>query len=84
MRHRTFHGRIDYVTDGVGEMGREWFTLTAHGNGDRTSRTLTEMDDYELVRDVTYTVDRLFRPKDCFTRVMVADRLVGTGWCRFT
>ena len=84
MKHQTIRGRIDYLTDGIGEMGREWFTLTAHGNGDRTTRSLTEMDDYELVRDVTYTVDRQFRPLDCFTRVLVKDRLVGTGWCRFS
>lgn len=83
MTHRRIRGRINYVTDGVGEMGREWFTITAHSDGTRTYRAYTEMDDVKLVRDCIYSVDHLFRPLDCFMRVTVDDQLVGTGWFRF-
>ncbi len=84
MQHRTIRGKISYITDEVGEMGREWFTVTVHTDGSRTMRALTEMDDDGLVRDITYSVDKNFRPLDCFVRLTINDRFQGSGWFHFT
>lgn len=84
MNHRTIKGRIDYITDGVGIMGREWFTCTVHSDGSRTLRALTEMDDDNLMRDVTYSVNAEWKPLDCFIRLTINDRFQGSGWFRFT
>ena len=73
MRHRTYAGKIVYLTDGAGEMGRERFRVTVHDDGRRTLRAICEMDDDELLRDVTHTVDRHFRPLDAFVRLRRAD-----------
>lgn len=81
-QHRTIRFKVLYFRDGV-EWGREWNVLTTHRNGNRTMRCLCEMDDRALLRDVTYTVDRDFRPRDCFNRVTIKDALVGTAWFRF-
>jgi hypothetical protein len=84
MEHRTIRGRIDYISDGIGVTGREWFTQTVHSDGCRTLRAMTAMDDDELLRDVTYSVDRNWRPLDCFIRLTIGDRFQGSGWFRFT
>ncbi len=68
MQHRTYSYKIQYLGD-AGERGREWCTVTVHGNGDRTLRALCEMDDSQVLRDVTSTVDAHWRPKDVFVRV---------------
>jgi hypothetical protein len=84
MQHRTIKGKISFITDDIGEMGREWFTVTVHTDGSRTMRALTEMDDDDLVRDITYSVDEKFRPLDCFVRLTINDRFQGSGWFHFT
>lgn len=84
MEHQTLRGRLDYISDGVGVTGREWFTMTVHGDGARTMRALTAMDDDKVLRDVTFAVDAQFRPLDCFIRLTVNDRFQGSGWFRFT
>jgi len=84
MKHRTYSGKIVYTGDTVGKRGREWFTVTVHGNGGRTMRSLCEMDDSEVLRDVVYTVDKTWRPLDAFVRLTVKDAFMGSGWFRFT
>jgi hypothetical protein len=83
MRHRTYRGKVLYVGDTVGERGREWFTVTVHGDGRRTMRAVCEIDDTEVLRDVTYSVDREWRPLDAFVRLIVKDTFMGSGWFRF-
>jgi hypothetical protein len=83
MRHRTLRGRIDYLHDQQGERGREWFTITAHADGARTLRAQCEMDDEDLLRDVTYSVDARWRPLDAFVRLVRQDQFVGSAWFRF-
>lgn len=82
MRHRTIDGRILYRGPG-GERGREWFTQTVHGDGRRLLRARTEIEEGEVLRDVTHTLDARFRPIDCTVRLNVADRFVGSGWFWF-
>jgi hypothetical protein len=41
------------------------------------------MDDSQVLRDVTSTVDNQWRPKDAFVRVSVMDEFLGSSWFRF-
>jgi len=82
MQHQTLRFKVAYLGP-QGEWGREWCTMTVHGNGDRTIRALCEIDDRKIFRDVTYTVDRDFAPVDCFVRLTIKDRFVGSTWFRF-
>jgi hypothetical protein len=86
--HRRIRGTIRYTSDQPErrgrERGRESFTITVHADGRRTLRAYTEIDDApNVVRDVVLSVDRAFRPTDCFVRLSVGDRLKGTSWFRF-
>ncbi len=83
MRHRAYRGRMVYRTNGIGEMGREYFAVTVQPDGMRTLRAQCEMDDDRLLRDVVITVDADWRPRDAFLRLSVEEKLVGTSWFRF-
>ncbi len=83
MRHRAYRGRMVYLTNGVGEMGREFFSVTVQPDGMRTLRAQCEMDDDRLLRDVVLTVDAAWRPVDAFVRLVVEERLVGSSWYAF-
>lgn len=83
MKHRALRGRIAYVHDRDGERGREWFSISVQDDGTRTLRAQCEMDDEDLLRDVTYTVDGAWRPLDAFVRLTRAQRFVGSAWFRF-
>jgi hypothetical protein len=75
---RIYRGRIAYLRDGRGELGREWFTVSVSGE-QRTVRAYCEMDDVALMRDVTYTVDAAWRPLDAFVRLGKAGGFVGAS-----
>lgn len=87
--HRSMMGRIDYTSrkpERMGqERGREWFRIDVHANGARTCTAHCEIDDRpSVMRDITYALDGEWRPTDCFVRITVGDRFVGSGWFRFT
>ncbi len=84
MRHRSYHGKVLYLTDDIGEMGREWFYVTIQPGGTRTMRATCEMDNDRLVRDVVMTVDANWYPVDAFVRLTINEALVGTSWFYFT
>lgn len=84
MTHRTYHGKVLYLTDGVGERGREYFHVTIQPNGTRTMQTTCEMDDDRLLRDVVVTVDKEWRQQGAFIRLSIVENLVGSSWFRFT
>ena len=66
------------------ERGREFFTITKYGWGGRTIGVHTEIDDRpSVMRDATYTVDENWMPQDCFVRLTVGDKFMGTGWFKF-
>jgi hypothetical protein len=81
--HRSYRGKILYLTDGIGEMGREFFSVTIQPNGERTLRAQCEMDDDRLLRDVVLTVDADWAPRDAFVRLTIAGQLVGSSWFNF-
>lgn len=84
MKHRSYSGKVLYLTDGQGEMGREMFYVTIQPDGSRTMRATCEMDDDRLLRDVVMTVDKDFQPIDSFVRLTIEEKLYGTSWFRFT
>lgn len=84
IKHRSYQGKILYLTDGVGETGREWFHVTIQPDGKRTMRATCEMDEDRLLRDVVLTVDEAWYPVDAFVRLSIAEKLVGSSWFHFT
>jgi hypothetical protein len=82
--HRSYRGKMLYLSDGVGETGREWFHVTIQPDGTRTMRATCEMDDDQLLRDVVITIDGDWYPTDAFVRLSIAGDLVGTSWFHFT
>jgi hypothetical protein len=87
--HRRIRGKIHYTSDkpdrkGV-ERGREYFTITVHGDGRSTLRAYTEIDDApNVMRDVTLSRGPDRRPTDCFVRLSVGDQTVGSSWFLFS
>lgn len=77
-------GRISYRGPNGVERGREWFHITVGADGSRTMRAVSEIDDSQILRDVTLTVGSDWRPRDCYVRVSVAGELIGSGWFEFT
>jgi len=92
VKHHTTRGRILYFSEQSGErreFGREWFSITAHEDGERTLRAQCEIDagvvaPRDVLRETTYTMDSRFRPIDCYNRLHANGRFLGAGWMRFT
>lgn len=87
--HRRIRGKIHYSSDKPGregaERGREYFTISVHGDGRRTLRAYTEIDDApNVMRDVTLSLGSDWSPTDCFVRLSVGDAFTGSSWFRFT
>lgn len=82
MARRTYSGRIVYLHDTHGETGREDFSVSVYASG-RTVRATCELDDEDLLRDVTYSVDAAWLPVDAYVRLCVHDRARGVAWYRF-
>lgn len=90
MRHRTITGTIAYTSRKPDRMGaargRETFTMTRHSDGAVTIRAHCEIEDPDptVLRDVIYSLGPDGRPADCFVRLTVGDRFMGSGWFRMT
>jgi len=83
MNHTSLRGRISYRSDAGYERGREWFTITRQSDRRRTIRAQCEMDDSELLRDVTYTVNADWSPHDAYVMLNQHGAFVGAGWFAF-
>jgi hypothetical protein len=86
--HRSTMGRVLYTSrkpERMGqERGREYFRIDVHTDGTRTCTAHCEIDDRpSVMRDITYSLDRDWMPTDCFVRLSVADKFMGSGWFRF-
>jgi hypothetical protein len=85
---RLISGEISYCENPAGlpqtQFGREIFSVSVQANGIRTLRVLCEFDNLGLTRDVTYTVGSDWRPLECYVRIAEEDRVLGSGWFRFT
>jgi hypothetical protein len=88
MLHKTIRGEILYTShkpEIFGQVrGREEFTWSRHSDGKRTLRATCEIEepDPTVLRDITFSVDENDRPTDCFVRLTVGDRFMGSGWFR--
>lgn len=87
--HVRIRGTLRYTSDKPErkgqERGREYFTITRHGDGRRTLRAYVEIDDApNVMRDVTLSVGADWKPSDCFVRLSVGDRFMGSSWFQFT
>lgn len=88
MTDQTALGRIRYTSKKPDRMdaerGREWFSMTTHGDGSRTLTAHCEIDDTPaVIRDVSLTVGQDWRPNDSAVRITVGGNFVGSGWFRF-
>jgi hypothetical protein len=86
--HYRIRGKIHYTSDKPErkgqERGREYFTITVHGDKRRTLRAYTEIDDApNVMRDVTLSLGSDWRPTDCFVRLSLGDKFMGSSWFRF-
>ena len=52
--HRSYRGKMLYITDGVGEMGREYFSVTVQPDGERTLRAQCGPPSCNPPREVLY------------------------------
>ena len=78
MTAQYFAGRIGYFGPS-GENGREWFEMLPRARG-QTVRAFCEMDELELTRDVTLSLDADGRPQDAFVRITQHGRVLGSTW----
>jgi len=91
MTHRTVRGKIQYIYEARGsdeEFGWEWFSITHHEDGQHTVRAQCEIKagfvaERSVTRDVVYSLDRQYRPLDCFVRLHESGHFLGAGWFRF-
>lgn len=81
---RNTRGKIVYVGDDNQERGREWFSVTYRRDGQVTLRAFCEIDDGKVERDVVQSMTSTFAPLDCFVRLHVDGKFLGTGWIRVT
>ena len=86
--HKTIRGAIAYTSTKPDRMnqdrGREYFVVNIHADGTRTIMANCQIDDRPAVmRNINYTLDGDWMPKDCFVRIGVDDKFMGTGWFRF-
>ncbi|WDF74888.1 hypothetical protein [Novosphingobium sp. KACC 22771] len=85
-QHRTITGSILYTSRKPGregeERGREYFTWTHHTDGRKTLRARCEIDEPAptVHRDIIYSLDANDMPTDCFVRLTVGDKFMGSGW----
>jgi hypothetical protein len=69
MTDQGLRGRIAYISSAGEEVGRERFELLPCAGG-RLLRALCEMDDVDLMREVSLRLDAEGRPRDAFCRVV--------------
>jgi hypothetical protein len=86
--HRSVRGMIRYTSNKPErqgqERGRESFLINIHSDGRRSCIAHCEIDDRpSVMRDITYSLDEHWYPTDCFVRLTVGDRFMGSGWFRF-
>lgn len=86
--HASVRGTISYTSNKPErkgqERGREYFMINTHTDGKRSVIAHCEIDDRpSVMRDITYSLDENWMPTDCFVRLTVADRFMGSGWFRF-
>jgi hypothetical protein len=76
---RRLTGRIVYGAPDGSETGHEQFDLSSHDGG-HILRALCVLDDVALLRDVSLSMDRAWRPRDGYCRLVREGREDATLW----
>ncbi|MEO0412158.1 MAG: hypothetical protein AAF221_10015 [Pseudomonadota bacterium] len=90
MKHRNIRGTMLYTSKKPERMdqrrGIEHFHFTHHSDGKTTLRAMCEIEEPAptVLRDITYSLDERGSPIDCFVRLSLDDKFLGTGWFNFT
>lgn len=82
-QRRRYSGTILSTSDTAGPRGIEFFSVSVAPNGHRTLHATCEIFDRQVSKDIVYTVDELWRPVDCYTRLQKNGAYLGDGWFRF-
>lgn len=85
MKVEHYRGRLGYFAwkDGA-ETGREWFSGSIFSDNTRTHRAVCQLDgDWQVMRDVTVSLNEHGRALDCYTRLRRNDRFEGSAWFQF-
>jgi hypothetical protein len=76
---RSFRGQISYRLEGAKPTGHEWFSTTVFPDGSRTIRCECHFWRDDLVRDVTFTLNRHWAPIDAYLRVARSNAFLGAA-----
>lgn len=76
---RRLTGRIAYRSSDGSETGHEQFDLSSHDGG-HLLRALCVLDDVALLRDVSLSMDRGWRPRDGYCRLVREGREEAALW----
>ncbi|WDF73625.1 hypothetical protein [Novosphingobium sp. KACC 22771] len=77
--YRHYAGKIAYLNGAGREWGRETFSASVHAHG-RSLRAVCEMDEAQLLREVSWSVTSDWRPRDGFVRNVRDGQTIGTCW----
>lgn len=80
--YRLVQGTLVYTHAGR-ERGQEQFTISAHSDGSRILRAMSEIFSTRVLRDVSLRVGPDWCPRDVFVRLTVEDQFRGSGWFCF-
>lgn len=83
MTRRHIRGELAYLHDHQGHTGHEWFSVTVEPNGERVVRARCEMEADQVLRDVVWSMDAAWRPRDAYVHLSVGGAFKGVAWCRF-
>ncbi len=75
-------GRIAYRAGDNSLVGQEQFEIALHKHG-ATLRAFCEMNDIDLLRDVSIALDKRWQPLDAFCRITQSGQVVASSWFRF-
>lgn len=78
---RRLRGEIAYRGADGAALGREYFDLSSHSAG-HVLRAQCVLDDVRLIRDVSLSLDRAWRPKDGYCRIDRAGETESICWFR--
>jgi hypothetical protein len=85
MQHKNIRGKLAYTSKQPEMMnqsrGHELFHITKHTDGQITLRAHCEIEepDPTVMRDVVLTLNENNHPMDCFIRLTVGDKFMGSG-----
>ncbi|MFM2370703.1 MAG: hypothetical protein RIS85_425 [Pseudomonadota bacterium] len=77
--YRHYSGKISYLDGKGNEWGREHFSGSVHTRG-RSLRAVCEMDEAQLLREVSWTVTEDWHPGEGFVRNVRNGRTIGSCW----